>query len=158
MTAAIVGIGATDFSKDSGRSELALAVEAVTAALADAGLSPSDVDGLVTFTQDTNSEVAVARELGIPELSFFSRVHYGGGAACATVHQAAMAIATGAARTVVCYRAFNERSGYRFGQVAASVASAPTSNGVDNSWHYPMGIGTPAATVALLARRYQHVY
>ncbi|MCW2645875.1 MAG: lipid-transfer protein, partial [Pseudonocardiales bacterium] len=94
---AIVGIGATEFSKDSGRSELKLAAEAVGAALADAGLTPRDVDGLVTFTQDTNTEVAVARELGIPELTFFSRIHYGGGAACATVQQAAMAVATGVA-------------------------------------------------------------
>ena len=158
MTAAIAGIGATDFSKNSGRSELALAVEAVGAALADAGLEPSDVDGLVSFTQDTNSEVAVARELGIPELTFFSRVHYGGGAACATIHQAAMAIATGAARTVVCYRAFNERSGHRFGQVSAELAGAPTSSGVDASWSYPFGLATPAAWVAMFARRYQHTY
>ena len=155
---AIVGIGATDFSKNSGRSELALAVEAVAAALADAGLSPSDVDGLVSFTQDTNSEVAVARELGIPELTFFSRVHYGGGAACATVHQAAMAVSTGAARTVVCYRAFNERSGQRFGQASAQLAGAPTSSGVDASWSYPFGLATPAAWVAMFARRYLHTY
>jgi acetyl-CoA acetyltransferase len=155
---AIVGIGATDFSKDSRRSELALAVEAVAAALADAGLTPSDVDGLVSFTQDTNSEVAVARELGIPELTFFSRVHYGGGAACATIQQAAMAISTGAARTVVCYRAFNERSGHRFGQVSEQLAGAPTSSGVDASWSYPFGLATPAAWVAMFARRYQHAY
>jgi acetyl-CoA acetyltransferase len=158
LDAAIVGIGATEFSKESGRGELRLAVEAVRSALADAGLKPSDVDGLVTFTMDTNSEIAVAREIGAGELTFFSQIGYGGGAACATVHQAAMAVATGAASVVVCYRAFNERSGRRFGQVSQTVANAPTSNGVDNSWHYPMGIGTPAATVALLARRYQHVY
>jgi acetyl-CoA acetyltransferase len=156
--AAIAGIGATEFSKDSGRTELRLAVEAVRAALADAGLAPSDVDGLVTFTMDSNSEVAVAREIGAGELTFFSQISYGGGAACATVHQAAMAVATGAANVVVCYRALNERSGRRFGQVARSVASAPTSNGIDNSWHYPMGLGTPAATVAMVARRYQHVF
>ena len=89
--AAIAGIGATEFSKDSGRSELRLAAEAVQAALADAGLAASDVDGMVTFTMDSNAEVAVARELGIPELRFFSQIGYGGGAACATVHQAAMA-------------------------------------------------------------------
>ncbi|MBL7660545.1 lipid-transfer protein, partial [Escherichia coli] len=57
--AAIVGIGATDFSKNSGRSELRLAAEAVLDALADAGLSPTDVDGLTTFTMDTNTEIAV---------------------------------------------------------------------------------------------------
>ncbi|MEV5537803.1 lipid-transfer protein [Saccharopolyspora shandongensis] len=156
--AAIVGIGATEFSKDSGRSELQLAAEAVRAALADAGLEPSDVDGLVSFTMDNNTETAVARELGIPELSFFSRIHYGGGAACATVQQAAMAVATGVAEVVVCYRAFNERSGSRFGQVQAAAAAAPTSSGLDNSWSYPVGVATPGAQVAMFARRYMHDY
>ncbi|SDH54536.1 Acetyl-CoA acetyltransferase [Actinokineospora alba] len=156
--AAIVGIGATEFSKASGRTELRLAAECVRSAIADAGLSPSDVDGLVTFTMDTNSEIAVAREVGIPELSFFSRINYGGGAACATVQQAAMAVATGIASVVVCYRAFNERSGQRFGRVQAAAAQQPTSTGVDNGWHYPMGLGTPAATVAMFARRYMHEY
>jgi acetyl-CoA acetyltransferase len=156
--AAIAGIGATEFSKDSGRSELRLAVEAVRAALADAGLLPSDVDGLVTFAMDTNAEIAVARELGAGELSFFSHIGYGGGAACATVQQAAMAVATGIAEVVVCYRALNERSGHRFGQVSRAAAGAPTSSGVDNGWHYPMGLGTPAATVAMVVRRYQHTY
>jgi acetyl-CoA acetyltransferase len=156
--AAIVGIGATEFSKDSGRSELRLAAECVRAAIADAGLSPSDVEGLVTFTMDNNTEAAVAREVGIPELTFFSRIHYGGGAACATVQQAAMAVATGIADVVVCYRAFNERSGHRFGQVSTTLASAPTSSGVDASWSYPMGLGTPAAFVAMTARRYMHAY
>lgn len=156
MTAAIAGIGATEFSKDSGRSELRLAVEAVQSALADAGLTPGDVDGLVTFTMDSNAEVAVARELGIVELTFFSQISYGGGAACATVHQAAMAVATGAARVVVCYRALNERSGRRFGRVQPGLASNPTTSGVDVGWHYPMGLATPAAMVAMSARRYMH--
>ncbi|EMD23041.1 Lipid carrier protein IgrF [Amycolatopsis azurea DSM 43854] len=156
--AAIAGIGATEFSKDSGRSELRLAAEAVSSALKDAGLSPSDVDGLVSFTMDGNSEIAVARELGIPELKFFSRIHYGGGAAAATVQQAAMAVATGVADVVVAYRAFNERSGMRFGQVSSAAAGQVNSSGVDNAFHYPMGIATPAATVAMLARRYMHEY
>ncbi len=156
--AAIAGIGATEFSKDSGRSELRLAAEAVSAALADAGLKPSDVDGLVSFTMDGNSEISVARELGIPELKFFSRIHYGGGAAAATVQQAAMAVATGVADVVVAYRGFNERSGMRFGQVSSAAAGQVNSSGVDNAFHYPMGIATPAATVAMLARRYMHEY
>ena len=155
--AAIVGIGATEFSKDSGRSELRLAAEAATAALADAGLAPADVDGLVTFTMDGTAEIALARELGVGELRFFSQVGYGGGAACAIVQQAAMAVATGIAQVVVCYRALNERSGRRFGQVSRAALQA-TSAGVDNSWHYPMGLSTPAATVAMIARRYMHDY
>ena len=156
MTAAIAGIGATEFSKDSGRSELRLAVEAVRAALGDAGLTPADVDGLVTFAMDGNAEIAVARELGIAELTFFSQIGYGGGAACATVQQAAMAVATGAARVVVCYRALNERSGRRFGRVQAGLVSTSTTSGVDAGWHYPMGLAPPAAMVAMTARRYMH--
>jgi acetyl-CoA acetyltransferase len=157
-TTAIAGIGATEFSKDSGRSELKLAVEAVRAALEDAGLEPAEVDGLVTFSMDSSAEIAVAREIGAGELSFFSLIGYGGGAACATVHQAAMAVASGAANVVVCYRALNERSGRRFGQVAVAAVQAPTSSGIDNGWHYPMGLATPAATVAMAARRYMHAF
>ncbi|MET8159820.1 lipid-transfer protein [Sphaerisporangium sp. NPDC005289] len=156
--AALAGIGATEFSKESGRTELQLAAEAVFAALDDAGLSPSDVDGLVTFTQDANQEIAVARETGIGDLSFFSRVEYGGGAACGTVLQAAMAVATGVASTVVCYRAFNERSGRRFGQPNAGLGGEPSSLGVEMGWHAPFGLLTPAAWVAMFARRYMHTY
>jgi acetyl-CoA acetyltransferase len=156
--AAITGIGATEFSKDSGRSELRLAAEAVKAAIADAGLTPHDVDGLVTFTQDNNHEAAVAREVGIPSLSFFSRVNYGGGAACGTVLHAAMAVATGVAKHVVCYRAFNERSGQRYGQVQTGLAGLPTSSGVDAGWSYPFGLSTPAGWVAMIAQRYMHAF
>jgi acetyl-CoA acetyltransferase len=155
---AIAGIGATEFSKDSGRSELKLAVEAGRAALDDAGLTTADVDGMVTFSMDSNAEIAVARELGAGELTFFSLIGYGGGAACAIVHQAAMAVATGSASVVLCYRALNERSGRRFGQVSVAAVQAATSSGIDSGWHYPMGLATPAATVAMAARRYMHTY
>src|ERR1035437_442769 len=155
--AAIVGIGATDFSKNSGRSELRLAAEAITAALDDAGLTPGDVDGLTSFTMDTNTEIAVARAVGIPSLKFFSRIHYGGGAACATVQQAAMAVATGVADVVVAYRAFNERSGMRFGQVRGDLVAQENSSGTDNAFSYPHGLGTPASFVAMIAQRYMHM-
>ena len=159
--AAIVGIGATDFSKDSGRSELRLAAEAVLDALDDAGLSPADVDGLTTFTMDSNTEVAVARAAGIGELKFFSKIHYGGGAACATVQQAAIAVATGVAEVVVAYRAFNERSGMRFGQVQTRLVgdggAQADSTTADNAFSYPHGLSTPAAQVAMIAQRYMHL-
>ncbi|MFE2692315.1 lipid-transfer protein [Streptomyces mirabilis] len=154
--AAIVGIGATEFSKDSGRSELTLAAEAVRSALDDAGLTPAEVDGMVTFTMDTSPEITVAQAAGIGELSFFSRVHYGGGAACATVQQAALAVATGVAEVVVCYRAFNERSGRRFG--AGVQQREPSAEGVALGWALPFGLLTPASWVAMAAQRYLHTY
>lgn len=155
--AAIAGIGATEFSKDSGRSEMSLACESVAAAIADAGLRPSDVDGMVTYSTDNNPDVEIARHVGIGELRHFSRVHYGGGAACGTIVQAAMAVATGVADVVVCYRAFNERSGRRFGAGVQDLEMAATAERAQFSWTTPYGLLTPASWVALVARRYMHL-
>jgi acetyl-CoA acetyltransferase len=155
-SAAIVGIGQTEFSKRSGRSELRLAVEAVTAALDDAGLAPGDVDGMVTFVMDENPEIEVQRSIGGGELTYFGRVHYGGGAACAVVMQAAMAVATGAAEVVVCYRAMNERSGRRFGTGVQRRPAQPTTESAHFGWYAPFGLLTPASWVAMQAQRYLH--
>jgi acetyl-CoA acetyltransferase len=156
--ASIVGIGATEFSKDSGRSEMSLASEAVAAAIADAGLKPSDIDGMVTYSTDNNPDVEIARHVGIGSLRHFSRVHYGGGAACGTIVMAAMAVATGVADAVVCYRAFNERSGRRFGAGVQDLPNAATAERAQFSWTTPAGQLTPASWVAMVARRYMHLY
>jgi len=150
---AIAGIGATEFSKESGRSEMRLAVEAASMALADAGISPKEVDGLCTFSMDSNEEIEVARNLGAGDLTFFSRIHYGGGAACATVHQAAMAVASGEANVVVAYRALNGRSWGRFG---LSIHDKPSAERIHYGWYTPYGLTTPASWVAMFAQRYLH--
>lgn len=156
--AAIVGIGQTEFSKNSGRSELRLACEAVMAALGDAGLAPRDVDGLATFTMDNNPEIEVARAIGAGPLSFFSRIHYGGGAACGVIMQAAIAVASGAAEVVVCYRAMNERSMQRFGIGATPLSKVATTETAHFGWYIPFGLMTPASWVAMQAQRYLHDY
>lgn len=156
--AAIVGIGATEFSKDSGRSELRLAVEAISQALEDAGLRPEDVDGMATFTMDNNPEIEVNRSLGGGDLKFFARTHYGGGAACGPVLHGAMAIATGVCDVVVIYRAMNERSQQRFGAGVQGRAPVPLPEVVHFGWHSPYGLVTPASWVAMNARRYMHEY
>ncbi len=154
--AAIVGIGATEFSKNSGRSELQLAAEAVRAALEDCGLRPRDVDGRTTFTLDTSDEIEVARAVGIRDLTFFSRVPHGGGAAVGLLHQAAMAIATGVAEVVVCYRALNGRSGQRY---SAGVGEGPTTSDLIHwSWYMPYGLLTPASWVAMFTQRYMYEF
>jgi acetyl-CoA acetyltransferase len=95
----------------------------------------------------------VARSLGMRDISMFTRVPYGGGASAAVVMQAAMAVATGVAEYVVCYRAFNERSGNRFGTM-----SGITTMPLWLSWYGPYGLMTPAAWVGLHARRYMETY
>ena len=151
---AIAGIGATEFSKDSGRSELRLATEAVDTALRDAGIEPHEVGGMVTFASDTNPEIDIARALGIGDLTFFTRIHYGGGAACAIVQQAALAVESGVADVVVCYRAFNERSGRRFGAGVQDRPPIATAEGAHMASYMPVGLLTPAQWVAMAAQRY----
>ncbi|MGH9091122.1 MAG: lipid-transfer protein [Acidimicrobiales bacterium] len=153
---AVAGIGATEFSKDSGRSELRLAAEAVDAALRDAGIQPAEVQGMVTYSADTNPDIDVARSLGVGELTFFSRIHYGGGAACATVQQAALAVASGVADVVVCYRAFNERSGHRFGAGVQDRPPVANAESAQFAFYAPFGLLAPAQWVAMEARRYMH--
>jgi acetyl-CoA acetyltransferase len=154
--AAIAGIGQTEFSKNSGRSELQLTAEAIKAALGDAGLKPADVDGMTTFTLDTTDEIEAARAVGIGDLTFFNRIPHGGGAAIGVVQQAAMAVATGIADVVVCYRGLNGRSGQRYSAgVAEGVA---TSDLIHWSWYMPYGLMTPASWVAMFTQRYMHDY
>lgn len=155
---AIVGLGQTDFSKKSGRSELRLAVEAVKAAIEDAGLRPEDIDGLATISTDSSTEIDVARSLGMGDVTFFSRVHFGGGAAAGTVHQAALAVLSGSARYVVVYRAFNERSGRRFGTANRGQPTGTGSEQISAGWTNPFGLLTPASKVAMFAQRYMHTY
>src|SRR5438094_5410178 len=146
--AAIVGIGHTEFVKDIGRPERTIALQAITGALDDAGLSPSDVDGLVKFTMETTVEVEIARNLGVPNLRFFDEVGYGGGAGCGAVGHAAMAIATGMAEVVVVWRARNRGSGGR------PWAMKSNKERGDFQWFLPWGLSRPVDQIAMLARRH----
>ncbi len=152
MDAVIAGLGHTEFSKDSGRSPMRLAVEASRAAIGDAGLTPADIDGSVTFALDRNDELAVISNLGIPQLRFSSRTPGGGGGACATVQHAAAAVVAGQAQAVLVWRAFNERSRHRFGQ--------PNPRPPDPAWdlYLPFGLDTPAKIYGLTFQRYMHRY
>jgi acetyl-CoA acetyltransferase len=149
---AIAGIGQTEFSKSSGRSELQLAAEAIRAAVTDAGLTPADVDGIVTMSVDTNDELAVMRSAGIELVRWTSRTPFGGGGASALVEHASAAVASGAADVVVIYRAFNERSGTRFGQPTTG-PGLPATN-----WYRPYGLDTPAKMYSLWFQRYMHQF
>ena len=153
---AIAGIGLTDFSKNSGVSELSLAAQCIVAACEDAGVDPSEIDGLVSYTLDSTDEIEVARAVGAGDLSFFSRINYGGGAAVGTIAQAAMAIATGQAETVVCWRAMNGRSGQRMGQgVSGNIIS---SDLIHWSWYMAYGMLTPGSWIAMIANKYMNTY
>ncbi len=153
---AIVGIGMTEISKNSGRSELQLAAECVLTAIKDAGLEPKDVDGIAGFTLDHVDEIEVARAVGIPELKFISRMPHGGGQPMGLVQQAVMAISTGVCKTVVGYRAMNGRSGARYSSGVAD--GAETADKISWGWYTPYGLLTPTGWCAMNTQRYMYEY
>ena len=152
--AAIVGLGETEFSWESGRSELQLACEAIKAACDDAGISPHDIDGSFRFTMDSTHETLLTQALGIKNLRHWEAIHYGGGAANATVAHAAAAIAAGYCDYAVCFRAANLRSGTRLGRDRVS-GRIP---GGQVAFQAPWGALAPVHYFGMFASRYMHEY
>ncbi|NNM10793.1 MAG: lipid-transfer protein [Pseudomonadales bacterium] len=150
--AVIAGVANTKFSKDSGVSELSLAAQAIKGACDDAGIHPSEIDGMATFTMDTNDEIEVARALGCGGLTFWGRSHYGGGAATGSLHQAVMAVSTGMAECVAVFRALNGRSGHRFSSGVSGAIT--TADAIHWGWYMPYGLLTPASWVAMFTQRW----
>jgi len=149
----ITGIGETEYSRESGRSELQLAAEACLAALRDAGLPPARADGLVTYTMDSSDELELQRCLGMPILRWSGRAPFGGVGCTASVQIAAAAIAAGYAEAVLVWRALNGRSGRRYGTPEASKAV-----GSGGKLHYAMGFDTGAKSYAAEIQGYMRRY
>lgn len=155
---AIVGIGETEYSRSSGRSELSLALEAIKKAIDDAGLSVKDIDGVVRYSCDTSaSDTMIATNLGIPDLRYSAEIPHFGGSACATVGHAALAIEAGMANNVVCFRALNLRSA---GWGSGTGINLEASPGYMDSRDFlqPFGYDFPMDVFAMMCRRHMHEY
>lgn len=169
--AAIAGIGQTAYGKALPSSAWELAMEAVLAACADAGVDVAGVDGMCRFTApfETVTEAQLVRGLGIRELSWFTQAAHGGEALGAVVMHAAAAVSAGLASTVVVYRALSQSKGGRFGRAdsrgpgGGPGAGPPGADIVvpeqDNrSFAWPFGLMSPGQLFALWARRYAAVH
>jgi acetyl-CoA acetyltransferase len=151
--AAIVGIGETPFARRLEPSETRLALDAILAALDDAGIAPGEVDGFASYTLETSDEVEIARCLGAGDVTFFSQIGYGGGAGPATVGHLALAIAAGQCRVGVAWRSRKRGSGPRPWAHGGPPPATPASQ-----WTRPYGLLRPVDEIALLTRRYMHEY
>jgi acetyl-CoA acetyltransferase len=160
--AAIVGIGQTPFGKSLGRSEYDMAVEAILAACADAGITPRDIDGTVRYDMDTTDEENLRAALGNPELRWFAGTAWGGGGAASVLVVAATAIAAGMAETVLVYRsrARGKQSVYGRGahqggryweRLAAELPGL-------NQWHVSQGLVSAFQEMAMIAMRHRIEY
>jgi len=150
----LVGIGRTEYSRNSGRTTLAMAAEATRGALEDAGMDYRDVDGFSTFAaNDSVFGAAVAHAIGIDQLHWNIDLFGGGNYATSVVSNAAMAIEAGACEAALAFRSLNGRSGHRFGR-----ADGALSVGGDRQFTGPHGYLTPPQWLALWAQKHQDVY
>jgi acetyl-CoA acetyltransferase len=147
---AIVGVGYTPFTRNSGRSVLSLATQAARAAVEDAGLPLEEVDGIGSYMvlNDSVSCGALGTALALPELRWVMEFQHGGQSPCHVVGLAAMAVACGYAENVIVFRALNGRSGVRVGsgQFAGGAAQ----------YRYPIGYNAYLMYIAMWAQRYLH--
>ena len=150
--AAIVGIAETPFAKKLEPSEKELACQAILDALDDAGIAPSEVDGLASYSMENTDEVDIAKNIGAGDITYFSQVGYGGGAGPGVVGQLAMAIATGQCTVGVAWRSRKRGSGGRIWADQKIQFSTPAA------WTRPWGLLRPVDEIALLTRRYMHEF
>jgi acetyl-CoA acetyltransferase len=153
---AIAGIGATEFSRRSGRSVLALAARACAAAVTDAGLEPAEVDGIVRCEQDVVLHNDLADVLGLPALNYWGSTGTGGSAPAGMIAQACAAVAAGLATSVLVFRSLNGRSGARYGR--GEQGDVTGGNGSYDEFFVPFGLVAPGQMFALIAQRHMYEF
>jgi len=156
---AITGIGASRLGRRLMVPPLSLTIEACEAAVADAGLTLDDIDGLSTYP---GLDVAGMGEGGVSALEGALGMRptwinggmdtFGPGG---SVIAAMMAIATGMARHVLCFRTLWEAT---FQQLMKEGKMSPPGGARTASWQVPFGATSAAHTLALNAQRHFHRY
>ncbi len=150
----LVGVGQTEFTRHGGimnRSQFQVAAEAILAALEDAGLSPQDVDGFASYSNDSNEAALMQVALGVPQLRWSSMVWGGGGGgSCAAIAQASAAIEAGHANVVVVYRGLCQGQTRRFGRFG--------EGRTHGNFVHPYGLFSPAQMLALVTQRHMHLH
>ena len=150
---AVAGIGQTPFTGHgkSGRTAFRLALEATLDACRDAGVGPEEIDGFVTYGAETTDPYTLAQTLGIESTHFMDRYPGGGESLAGTIHHAAMAIASGAATTVLVYRSLSGRLIRGSGDITST---AHDNAGFRRSFLAPFGALVPYQYYAIQARRH----
>ena len=155
--AAIVGIGESRVGRVADRSALQLQTDAAQAALADAGLRMSDIDGLLTTPVRVEHwsmpAGVVANHLGV-RAKYLSTVDIAGASGCGMIHQAAMAVSTGQCSAVLCVAGQNLLS---HSSRSRAVKSMAEGGGAHPQFEVPYGPIVPSL-YALVAQRHMHEY
>ena len=152
--AAITGIGETAYVRGSGKSAFQLQIEASLTAIADAGLTPKDIDGIIPIGITGAPAEEFVTNFGIEDLRFSALTPMGGASSIAAVQCAAAAIAAGLCSHVLIAAGRNSFLGARAG---VRIHEMPQFHFV-TEFELPLGAIAPAQLYAPMARRHMELY
>jgi acetyl-CoA acetyltransferase len=158
--AAIAGLGITPQGKVYGTNAIGFAVDAVRLGLEDAGLTRTDLDGLLlnpglTWNDMGMGSFGLSQALGLRNLRLTATMNLGGATACAMIQHAAQAIAAGLCNTVACV--FSDAP-LKPPAPQGKAGSSGAAYGFARGWEAAYGYFGVNAMYALVARRHMHVY
>lgn len=153
-TAALTGIGETAYVRGTSKTGLELQFEASLKAIADAGLTPKDIDGIIPMGISGAPAEEFINNFGLEDLRFSALIPHGGASAVAALQCAAAAIAAGVCKHVLVPFGRNVTSGARAG---VRIHQMPQFHLV-TEFEYPIGSISPAQLYAPMARRHMELY
>ncbi|GAA4282716.1 lipid-transfer protein [Brevibacterium daeguense] len=151
---AIIGIGATAFTRSSGVAVDRLAADAASAAMDDARLDPADIDGVIAYASGARAEDLIV-PLGLPNVGYSATVQLGGASGVSALQVAAGAIVSGLARHVLVFIARNGSTESRIGARISSILPSPQ---LRTAFEHPVGLFSPAQHYSMICRRHMHEY
>jgi acetyl-CoA acetyltransferase len=150
---AITGVGETQYMRGTDRTPLSLQLEASLNAIADAGLKPTDIDGVIPYGHGAVAEDFITN-FGIPDLRFSATTPMGGASAVAAIQCAVAAISAGICNHVLLSLG---RTGYSGGRIGTRVQQMPQFRLI-GEFEMPSGAIAPAQLYAAMARRHMELY
>lgn len=152
--AAVTGVGETAYVRGTPRSGIALQFEASLKAIADAGLEPRDIDGIIPMGISGAPAEAFINNFGLEDLRFSALIPHGGASGVAALQMAAAVVASGVANHVLVPFGRNVTAGAKAGE---RIHTMPQFHLV-TEFEYPIGSIAPAQLYAPMARRHMELY
>jgi acetyl-CoA acetyltransferase len=153
--ACVTGIGETAYMRGSPKGAFELQIESSLKAIADAGLTPRDIDGVIPIGIVSGTADDFIDNFGIPDLRFSAVIPHGGASPVMAVQCAAAAVASGVCNHVLL--TFGRNVTAAANKAGARIHNMPQFHYV-TEFEYPMGAIAPAQLYAPMARRHMELY
>ena len=153
--ACVTGIGETAYMRGSPKTAFELQIESSLKAIADAGLTPKDIDGIIPIGLISGTADDFIDNFGLPDLRFSALIPHGGASPAMALQCAAAAIAGGVCNHVLI--TFGRNVSAAANKAGARIHAMPQFHFV-TEFEYATGNIAPAQLYAPMARRHMELY